>query len=139
MNGINLDCNICKRSFRPSFGSSNDYFPNLSWIDIQELFHDILINEIDIDLIPLFNDILKKKINFQFMNAVQHTQIKSSEYHNAIIEILKKGIKRYEIRRNIVSIINIFNYNVLEKYLNQAFEKRAYIAREVNFVERLKS
>lgn len=24
---INIDCNICKRSFRPSFGSSNDYFP----------------------------------------------------------------------------------------------------------------
>jgi len=118
--------------------SSKDYFPHLNWLDIQNLFYELLVDEIDLDLIPYLNNLIRHNINFQFMNAVLNTQFKEKNYFEDITEILSKAIHRFEIRRNLIAIINIFENNVIDKYMNQAFEKRAYIAREINFVEKLK-
>ena len=124
-------------ALRATFSSQN-YFPNLNWKNAQDLFYNILTDEMDKQLLPKIKNIFQKNINFQFLNVILNRQIPAETFQNEMIKIISKFIKRFEIRNNLEYFIKIIDNNLIEKYLNEVFEKRSYIAREIQIVERLK-
>ena len=72
------------------------------------------------------------------MNTLLNRQLPSETFQKEMINFTTKTLKRFEIRRNIDAVIKIINNNLIDKYLNQIFEKKSYIAREILIVERSK-
>ncbi len=118
--------------------SSQEYFPNLNWNDIQDLFYNVLTDEIDGQLLPRLRAIMQKNINFQSLNIILNRQIPQETFQKEMLNIILKFIKRFEIRHNLENFMKVVENNLIEKYLDEIFEKKAYIAREIQFVEKLK-
>ncbi len=118
--------------------TSPHYFPNLTSRESEELFQKVLFEEIDKTLIPELENIIKNKINLNFLSKITNYQSSIASIQNEIINIIKKIIKRFEIRRNLNSFFKLINNNLIDKYISVIFENKGYISREINIVERLK-
>lgn len=118
--------------------STPSYFPDMDWSIVEKMFQDVLFEEIDKKFIPELESLVKTKINFEFMNVILDRQITNEKYQEEMLQFLKKHTSRFEIRRNLESVLKIIRNGLIDKYLNKAFEDRSYTARELSLNERLK-
>lgn len=126
-----------KKALFATFTSQN-YFPNLTPKNIEELFQNILFEEINNKLIPEIKNNIKTKLNFNFISQMFKIPIQVEIIQNELIDVLLKVINRIEIRRNLNSALKLLNNNLIYKYINILLETKGYISREINLVERLK-
>lgn len=126
-----------QRALKATF-SSPQFFPNLNWQQVQQLFLLTLMEEINVYLLPDIKVLVEKKIDFAFLNAMLHRQIPANILQGEIFKFCGNALKQFEVRRHLEGLFNVINNNLIDKYITESFEKKSYIAREITIVERLK-
>ncbi|MCG8571793.1 MAG: hypothetical protein MJB14_16780 [Spirochaetes bacterium] len=118
--------------------SSGEFFPNLKWEIIYNLFFTCLAEEINRQLDKTIEKIVFKYINFQFMNNILNRQIETIKFREDMLNYLKIILERFDIRRTIDPVFKIITHSIIDKYAQQIYEKKSYTAREIERVEGLK-
>jgi hypothetical protein len=124
-------------ALRSTFNSAA-FFPGVGWNDVQNLFSEVLTNMVNQNLQPHIKMALEKKTNYQFVNVLLGRQLPPNQFQEQIQMFLGKIMNRIEIRRNLDSVLKIINYDVIDKYMQQIFRIKSYIAFEIRNVEKLK-
>lgn len=115
-----------------------DYFPNMQWFEIENLFFKVLVDEVNLKLNSMIEKLLHGKINLGFMNTLLKRQINVMNFENQLLKIILKLLERFEIRRKFDPILKLINRGIVDAYIKEIFEKRSYTAREIERVEKLK-
>jgi len=105
------------RQFKQTLGSQR-FFPHIN--------SDRVIGEIILVLKQMSLHYLQPKLEDWLENSINF----------AVIEDLYTALAYNEVRYNFNSVVNIFKYNVLDRYLPEIFQRRRFIYNEIKRVER---
>lgn len=118
--------------------TSQEFFPDLPWHNIENLYIKILQEEINKRIIPQIQIMIFKKIDYNFVNIILNRNIDQNNFAEQIFKFCLTLLNRFEIRKFFDSVYKIINYNLIDKYIQEIFAKRSYIAFELEKVEKLK-
>ncbi len=113
------------------------FFPNLEWEEIlQQMLLD-LRERVLIKVIPEVIKYINTNINFEVLNKLSGSDISAPNfYKEKFLKFVKTILTHKDVRYHFNSVINIFKYNILEKYLPEIFERRGFIYNELIKVQR---
>lgn len=118
--------------------STPDFFPNLKWEEIQNLFTEVLKELTDEKGHALLEKVFYKNINMSFVNLLLNRQMNVNNYQNEMFELFKTLTQRTEIRKAIAPALKVISYNLIDNYIEKIKDGKTYIGFEIVKVEKLK-
>jgi hypothetical protein len=122
--------------------SSRRFFPHLA--------PEMVLSEILLVLKQMSLRYLMPRIEEWLKNGIDYTVVEElfplrgvrsglgqNRYRSMLREYLESVLAYSEVRYNFNSLVNIFTYRVLERYLPEIFHRRRFIFNEITRVERL--
>ncbi len=118
--------------------TSQAFFPTLQWKQITELFLESLSETIDSNLTKDLSTIVQKKINLNFVNILIGRQVTVDRFQEQLLTFMKQLLTRFETRRAFEPVLKILNFNIIDRYIENVFVGRGYIARQLQILEKVK-
>ena len=126
------------RQFKQTLGSQR-FFPHIN--------SDRVIGEVILVLKQMSLHYLQPKLGDWLVNSINFAVIENlfplrdkgrgqNTYRSMILEYLNTALAYNEVRYNFNSVVNIFKYNVLDRYLPEIFQRRRFIYNEIKRVEK---
>ncbi len=126
-----------ENALKPTF-SSPAFFPNLQWKNINDLFLESLTEIMDTQLTKDLSTVIQKKINFNYVNILIGRQVTLDRFQEQIHTFMNGLLKRFEVRRALDPIQKIISFNIIDRYIENVFLGRGYIARQLQILEKIK-
>ena len=131
INFVTKNLNVLKQTL-----TSPQFFPDMPIDETLTLLLSTLrekvINEIKPALIKHVAN-----INFNVLNSIEGSEPIGQEFlKDRFIQFLDIILTHKEVRYHLNSAINIYNYNVLEKYINDIFQRREFAYNELVKVQK---
>ena len=134
---IKLFFNVNQGSLKPTF-SSQEFFPDLKWEEARKLFY-ITLREITNKAIrPTLNKLISTQLDFAFLNILSRRKRLPDEYSAQFLEFLLELIKKEPVRKKMDAVLTAINFRLVDKYVEEIFQKRSYTVFEVEKVQRLR-
>ncbi len=115
---------------------SPQFFPDLEWNQVLQLILSDIYERIIHTEFPVINDFVQN-IDFEFMNKISDSTFPSTFHQEKIISYVQSIFKNKDVRYHFNSTVNIFKYNVLERYVGQIFDKRGSTYNELVRVQKI--
>lgn len=117
--------------------TSPQFFPELKWdIILKELILEIQDRILTIIMPEIQNYV--NSIDFKVINKISEGDAIGIEYlKQNMITFLNSVLTNKDFRFNFNSVLNIFKYKILEKYIPAIFQRREFIYNELVKVQRL--
>ena len=114
-----------------------DFFPELQWNEVFQLILSDLYERIINSEYPVIKEFIKNA-DFDFLSKISDGTAYANNFHQQKISVFVESIfKNKDVRYNFNSVINIFRYNVLEKYINEIFNRRGSLYNELVRVQKI--
>ena len=114
-----------------------DFFPDLQWNEVLQLILADLYERIIKIEYPVINEFIQKA-DFHFLSKISGTAPFTNDFHQEKISAFVQSIFRNkDVRYNFNSVVNIFKYEVLEKYITEIFNRRGYLHNELVRVQKI--
>ncbi|MBN2531928.1 MAG: hypothetical protein JXB88_03495 [Spirochaetales bacterium] len=117
--------------------SSEQFFPNKTWQQIFAILYNSLTSQINEVLFKELEAILNN-INYTFIGLLRQTTCPLSQCRDQILTFEKKLLNKYEARNAFNGSLTALKLNIIDKYIEQIFQRREYIHFELTKVQRLK-
>lgn len=116
---------------------NSQFFPHLEWNQVLELIFENLYSRVSGIVLPVINQFVDNT-DFSFMNKLSASgtiadKFRREKFHTFVQMIFRNRDSRF----NMNSTINIFNYNVLEKYIGEIFKRRDFLHNELVRVQKI--
>lgn len=116
--------------------NSPQFFPNLSIEDTLQLLLTTLRDKVLQETKPLLISHIEK-IDFNALNSIENSEAIAKEFlKEKFIQYLDLVMTHKDVRHNLNCVLNIFQYDVAEKYISQIFERREFIFNELVKVQK---
>ncbi len=114
------------------------FFPYLEWEEVlQNILLDLRERVLKL-VLPDLIDYINTSINFSVLNKVTGAEAVGVQFFKEkFLDFVKAIMVHKDVRFHFNSVLNIFKYNILEKYLNDIFKRREFIYNELAKVQRL--
>lgn len=117
--------------------ASPDFFPKMKPADALKMVLQVLKQRIVNEVITEVEEWLNERVAFRLVQKIfPNQQISADHYKSMLLEFMHNLISFNDARYNFNSVINIFKYQVLERYISEIFERRGYIFNEIRRVEK---
>ena len=114
-----------------------NFFPDLQWNEVFQLILADLYERIIKTEYPVINEFIKKA-EFDFLSKITDSSGFANDFHQQkISDFVQSIFKNKDVRYNFNSVINIFKYEVLEKYINEIFNRRGSLYNELVRVQKI--
>lgn len=115
---------------------SSQFFPHLDWKDVLQLIVSNLYERVIGTINPVMVEFLEST-DFSILSKNSDSQQFPTQFHRERLNtFLKSLVKNKDVRYHLNSVINIFTYNIIEKYLNEIFNRRGYLYNELVRVQK---
>ena len=111
------------------------FFPDLEWEQVLQLILADIYERIINTEFPVINEFVKNA-DFDFLNKITNRSFPSALHQEKIKAFVDSIFKNKDVRYNFNSVINIFKYNILERYIGQIFDRREYLYNELVRVQK---
>ncbi len=116
---------------------SPDFFPKMKPDDALKVVFQVLKQRIVNAVMPEVEEWLNERVSFRLVQKVfPNQQITADDYKSMLLKFIQGLISFNDARYNFNSVINIFKYQVLERYISEIFERKGYIFNEIRRVEK---
>ncbi len=124
-----------QEQLRATFKSSQ-FFPHLEWKDVLQLITSNLYERVISTINPVITEFIEST-DFSLLNKSSDSQEFSAQYHQERLNnFFKSIIINRDVRYNLNSVINIYQYNIIERYLSEIFNRRDYLYNELVRVQK---
>ncbi len=90
------------------------------------------------DIVPRVESWLQNRIDYRIVQKLFPSREKDENiYRSGLSEYIKKMLMNSESRYNFNAVYNLFEYDILDRYVRQIFERRGSIYNEIKRVERI--
>ncbi|MFW5689570.1 MAG: hypothetical protein ACOC1U_08355 [Spirochaetota bacterium] len=120
----------------PTLGSQA-FFPGKSWNQIVALLLQALMAEVDTSLMPDLENVAGG-IRFAFVNLLRQQAAGSEKVREQIITLVKGLLGKLEARRTFTGAYAALAYGIVDRYMDQIWNRKSYIHFELTKVQRLK-
>ena len=115
---------------------NSQFFPHLEWNQVLELIFENLYGRVSGTVLPVINQFVDNT-DFSFMDKLSKSgtiadKFRREKFHEYVQMIFKNRDSRF----NMNSTINVFNYDVIEKYIGEIFKRREFLYNELVRVQK---
>lgn len=128
---------INARQLVPTLASPG-FFPGKNWEQIMAIMYAALRAEIDGQLMPGLEQIVNEQIDYSFIQFLRQQNMPQQRVKDDILQFLSSLLQKQEIRREFTGVYSAIAYNYVDRYIDQAFERKQYVHFELTKVQRLK-
>ncbi len=115
---------------------NSQFFPHLEWNQVLELIFENLYSRVSGIVLPVINQFVVNT-DFSFMDKFSGTGTIADKFRREKLHAFVQMIFRNrDSRFNMNSTINIFNYDVLDKYMGEIFKRRDFLHNELVRVQK---
>ena len=129
------------RSNAPQLGptlASNQFFPGKNWQQIVSLLYAALHEATDKHLVPDIDRMVREQIAFTFVHLLHERRVDTAKLVAQVSALIQKLLSRVEFRRAMVGPYTALRYNVIDRYLDEVFNRKKYVHFELTKVQRLR-
>ncbi len=131
VNFISKNFNILKQTL-----TSDQFFPNLSIEETLQLLLTTLRDKILDETKPILFKYVET-IDFNVLNSLENSESIAKDFlKEKFIQFLDVILTHKEVRYNFNGVLNIFKYNIIDKYIHRIFERREFLFNELTKVEK---
>ncbi len=132
INFITKNLNQLKETFK-----TPQFFPNIEWETVLQQILIELRERVLNAVVPEITDYINTSINFAVLNKVSESDSIGAEFFKEkFLGFVKTIMIHKDVRYNFNSVINIFKYKVLERYIPDIFERREFLYNELVKVQK---
>lgn len=132
LNFIVQNMNQLKATFK-----TPQFFPHLDWNEVIQVMLSELYGKVSHDILPEFLEFINSA-DLHMLNLLhQGTNFPENFLREKLQEFTQTIFKNKDVRYNLSSTLNIFKYNILEKYLAEIFNRREVIYNELVRVQKM--
>ena len=114
------------------------FFPGMNWEQILKLLTEALINEIDSRLMPEIEGMISERLDFSFIQFLRQQAMPQQKVKEELFKFISNVNRKPEIRRELSGAFNAIKYKVVDRYIDEAFDRNEYVHFELTKVQRLK-
>lgn len=114
------------------------FFPSLDFGQILQLLANALISEINREFYPGLEGIINERIDFSFIQFLRQQNMPQSQLREDVTAFVKEFCTKSEARRDFAGVFNAIEYKIVDRYMDDSFERKQYIHFELTKVQRLK-
>ncbi len=118
--------------------SSTAFFPGRNWEQILKVLAEALYEEINAQFIPELESVIKDEMDFSFVQFIREQAMPQQKVKEDVYSFISAILKRPEIRRDISGAYSAIKYKFVDRYIDQAFNRKEYVHFELTKVQRLK-
>ncbi len=118
--------------------SSGQFFPGKNWNQIFAVLVKALFEVIDETLDPELEQLLGHKLDFTFIQLLQQSRIDRAQVASQVAAYLKKMKAKSECRRELTGPYTIVRSGIVNRYMEEIFQRKSYIHFELSKVQRLR-
>jgi hypothetical protein len=111
-----------------------DFPPEIALQNIQLILKQYVLNQV----LPRVRIWLDRKIDYALVSEAFGTELSCEECKSSLFTFVHGMLQSVETRYNFNSVINIFEHDVLDRYIGEIFRRRDTIFNEITRVERLR-
>jgi hypothetical protein len=115
---------------------NSQFFPHLEWNQVLELIFENLYGRVSGVVLPVINKFIDNT-DFSFLDRLSGTGTIADKFRREKLhEFVQMIFRNRDSRFNMNSTINIFNYDVMEKYAGEIFKRRDFLYNELVRVQK---
>ena len=115
---------------------NSQFFPHLEWNQVLELIFENLYGRVSGIVLPVINQFIDNS-DFSFLDKLSETGTIADKFRREKLhEFVQMIFKNRDSRFNMNSTINIFSYEVMEKYTGEIFKRRDFLHNELVTVQK---
>ncbi|HPS87065.1 MAG TPA: hypothetical protein PLY36_09995 [Spirochaetota bacterium] len=115
---------------------NSQFFPHLEWSQVLELVLDNLYERVSGAVLPVINRFIDNS-DFSFLDKLSDSGTVADKFRREKLhEFVQMIFRNRGCRFNMNSSINIFNYEVIEKYTGEIFRRREFLYNELVMVQK---
>lgn len=118
--------------------SSNHFFPGKNWQQIVSLLHEQLYKATDEHLLPDVDRLVREQIEFTFIHLLRQQHVDDAKLAAEVSALVKKLLARPEFRRVMTGPYTALRHGVVDRYLDEVFNRKTYVHFELTKVQRLR-
>ena len=118
--------------------SSPAFFAGMNWEQIVVILRSALIAEIDAALIPSLTRLVEDDTDFAFIQFLRQQNMPQDRVKKDLLAFTQSILKRPEVRRNFVGAYSAIGYSIVNRYIDEFFERGEYVHFELTKVQRLR-
>jgi hypothetical protein len=117
--------------------ASQDFFPGMNPDETLRMVFQLLKQIVINDVKPGVELWLGKGIDFGIIRRLYpYKQLAPDDYRLMLSKFINELLSSTDARYNFNSVVNIFKYRAIERYVSQIFERRGFIFNEIRRVEK---
>lgn len=114
------------------------FFPDLEWNEVLQLLLSNIYEKVKGEVLPIIDEFIDTT-DFEGLNKISATAVLPADFHrekfhNFIDSIFPNPNK--DVRYNFNSVINIYKYKIIEKYITEIFNRRDFLYNEIVRVQK---
>lgn len=115
---------------------NSQFFPHLEWNQVLELIFENLYGRVSGVVLPVINQFIDNS-DFSFLNKLSGEGTIADKFRREKLhEFVQMIFRNRDSRFNMNSTINIFNYDIMEKYTGEIFKRRDFLYNELVRVQK---
>ncbi len=115
---------------------NSQFFPHLEWNQVLEMIFDNLYGRVSGTVLPVINRFIDNA-DFKFFDKLSGTGTVADKFRREKIhEFVQMVFRNRDSRFNMNSSINIFTYEIIEKYAGEIFKRRDFLFNELVRVQK---
>jgi hypothetical protein len=130
-----LDINA--RQLQPTL-ASGAFFPGASWSQIRELLEAVLAEITNKGTMDELDGIVFREIDYTFVSFIRQQNLGGTEINQEIRPIIQELLTRPESRKELTGVFSAIRYRLVDKYVEQLYDRHEYGHFELVKVQRLK-
>ena len=118
--------------------SSPAFFPGMNWEQILKILAEALFEEINAEFVPELQSIIMDGTDFSFVQFIRQQTTPQQKVKADVFSFVSAMASKPEIRRDMSGAFSAVKYRFVDRYVDQAFDRREYVHFELTKVQRLK-
>ncbi len=120
--------------------STPQFFGRRSWNEILSLLVSALVELVNLDLEPAIRRMIDERLDFRFVDFLQEGSSPSDQrqIRSEVEQAVRDVVERHDARRFLVGPFTAVYYPVIERYVEEIYQRRSYIHFELTKVQRLR-
>ena len=115
---------------------NSQFFPHLEWNQVLELIFENLYGRVSGIVLPVINQFIDNT-DFSFLDKLSNSGTIADKFRREKLhEFVQMTFRNRDSRFNMNSVINIFYYEILEKYIGEIFKRREFVHNELVRVQK---
>jgi len=115
---------------------NSQFFPHLEWNQVLELIFENLYGRVSGTVLPVINQFVDNA-DFSFLDKLGNSGTIADKFRREKLhEFVTMMFRNRDSRFNMNSTINIFNYEILERYIGEIFKRRDFLHNELVRVQK---